>query len=313
MILPAPSPAPAPTPAAVPAAAARLAPWGRSRTATLGLYGHFVRLAFLKFLAYRLRYYTGVVSYTIFVAGHYYLYKALFASTAAAGAAGSTDAGAAGANLIGGLTLQEMITYVAVGWIGRSFYFNNIARELSRMIQEGEIAMQLIKPFHLQSVMMFEAVGESGFRLMMFTLPIMVVVVPLFHISGAPTPLVYLWTFLSFSMALVIFCQLNFLIGCLAFSLKNIQGVLRAQMVSMDFLTGVLVPFTLFPDWFQKTMAWLPFQAISYVPVTIYLGKRTGGDLYVALLVQLAWAVGLFAAARLVWRRAVRTVIVQGG
>ena len=45
-----------------------LAPWRRDRSASLRLYVTFVRLAFLKFLAYRLRYYTGVVSYTIFVA-----------------------------------------------------------------------------------------------------------------------------------------------------------------------------------------------------------------------------------------------------
>ena len=44
----------------------------------------------------------------------------------------------------------------------------------------------------------------------------------------------------------------------------------------MDFLTGVIVPFTFFPEWFQQVVAWLPFQAISYVPVTIYLGKRPG-------------------------------------
>mgnify|MGYP000517739711 CR=1 FL=1 len=57
-----------------------LAPWRRDRTQTLRLYVGFVRLAFLKFLAYRLRYYTGVVSYTVFVAGNAYLYRALYAS-----------------------------------------------------------------------------------------------------------------------------------------------------------------------------------------------------------------------------------------
>jgi ABC-2 type transport system permease protein len=281
----------------------RLDPWRRTAAATAGLYLYFVRLAFLKFLAYRLRYYTGVVSYTVFVSGHYYIYSALFASAVA-----ESDTGT-----IGGLTLPEMITYVAVSWIGRSFYFNNIHRELSRMIQEGEIGVQLVKPYHLQTVMLFEAVGESGFRLMMFTLPIMVVVVPLFGIQGPPTPGLFAWTFLSFSLALLIFSQLNFLVGCLAFGMKNIQGVLRAQMVSNDFLTGVVVPFTFFPGWFQTVMAWLPFQYISYVPVTIYLGKRTGPDLHHAILVQVAWAAGLFVAGRLVWRRAVRGVIVQGG
>lgn len=280
-----------------------LEPWRRTAAGSAGLYLHFIRLAFLKFLAYRLRYYTGVVSYTIFVAGHYYLYTALFASRVA-------DAGGA---TIGGLNISEMITYVAISWIGRSFYFNNIARELMRMITEGEIAMQLIKPFHVQSVMMFEAVGESGFRLIMFTLPIMVVIVPLFGIGRPPEPVLYFWTFLSFCLALVIYSQINFLLGCLAFYMKNIQGVLRAKMVSMDFLTGVVVPFTFFPDWFQRAVEWLPFQGISYIPVTIYLGKRPGDELYAALLLQLAWAVGLFVAGRLVWRFSVRRVIVQGG
>jgi len=280
-----------------------LTPWRRTIPATMGLYFYFIRLAFLKFLAYRLRYYTGVVSYTIFVAGHYYIYTALFTSALAD----------RGTDLIGGLTLDQMITYVAISWIGRSFYFNNIARDLSRMIMDGEIAMQLVKPFHVQTVMMFEAVGESAFRLMMFTLPIMVVVGPLFDIQRPEDPALYGWTFVSFLMALFIHSQINFLLGCLAFFPKNIQGVLRAKMVSMDFLTGVVVPFTFFPEWVQTVFSWLPFQYISFVPVTIYLGKRTGPDLWSALLIQLAWSVGLFVVARLVWRFSVRRVIVQGG
>jgi ABC-2 type transport system permease protein len=181
------------------------------------------------------------------------------------------------------------------------------------MVTEGEIAMHLIKPFHLQSVMMFEAVGEAGFRLIMFTVPIMLVVVPLFGV-GAPVGVAALgWTLVSFTLSLVIYSQLGFLVGCLAFAMKNIQGVLRAQMVGMDFLTGVIVPFTFFPGWFQTAVAWLPFQCISYVPVMIYLGKRTGPDLVSGLLLQTAWAVGLTVAARLVWRVAVRRVTVQGG
>jgi len=285
------------------AAANQLQPWRRTVAATWRLHFAYIRLAFLKFMAYRLRYYTGVLSYSIFVTGHYYVYTALFA--------GAVDSG--GGGTIGGLGLSEMITYVAVSWIGRSFYFNNIGRELARLIQEGEIAVMLVKPFDVHAVMMFEAVGESGFRLLMFTLPIMVVIVPLFGIQGPPDRLLYLWTFVSFWLAMVIYSQINFLLGCLAFGMKNIQGVMRAKMVSMDFLTGVVVPFTFFPDGFQRVMSWLPFQYISYVPVTIYLGKRSGGDLATALGIQLAWAVGLYLAGRVVWRRSVRHVIVQGG
>jgi ABC-type uncharacterized transport system permease subunit len=57
----------------------------------------------------------------------------------------------------------------------------------------------------------------------------------------------------------------------------------------------------------------LPFQYISYVPVTIYLGKRTGPDLAEALLAQAAWGAGLFLLARWMWNRSVRHVTLQGG
>ncbi|MCP4574253.1 MAG: daunorubicin ABC transporter permease [bacterium] len=281
-----------------------LEPWHRSARATAGLYGHFIRLAFLKYLAYRLRYYTGVISYTIFVSGYYYLYTALFESRVP---------GPDGVATMGGLTVQEMVTYIAVGWIGRSFYFNNIARELMHQIQEGQIAMQLVKPFDVQAVMTFEAAGESAFRLLMFTLPISVVIVPLFGINLPEDPALLGWTVVSFILSLMVYSQINFLTGCLAFYMKNISGVLRAKMVSADFLNGLLIPFSFFPEWFQTAVGFLPFQAVGYIPVTIYLGKRPGNELWIALGIQAAWAVGLYLAGRVVWKRSVRTVIVQGG
>jgi ABC-2 type transport system permease protein len=291
------------TAATFPPPAVALAPWRRDRAASLRLYLGFVRLAFLKFLAYRLRYYTGVVSYTVFVAGNAYLYRALFMSRPEV----------LDEVRIGGFSLPEMVTYIAIAWIGRSFTFNNIDRTLAHQIQQGEIAMQLIKPFHVQTVMMFEAVGEAAFRLLLFTIPIMVVVVPLFGVLAPPRPELYVWTLLSFVLALVINSQLNFLVGCLAFYLKNITGVIRAKHISLDFLSGVLVPFTFFPAWVQTAVGWLPFQGLSYVPVTIYLGKHDPAQLETALLVQAAWALGLFVVGRWFWNRAVRAVTLQGG
>jgi len=275
--------------------------WHRGRAATLGLYANFARLAFLKFLAYRLRYYTGIITYTIFVAGNAFLYSALFNSRP------ETHA------VIGGLTLSQMVSYVILSWIGRSFYFNSIDRTLAHQVVEGEIAMQLIKPFHVQTVMMSEALGEALFRMLMFTLPIVVVVVPLFGMTAPPDPTLYGWTALSFALAFIVNSQLNFLVGCLAFYLKNIIGVIRAKLIMMEFLTGVLVPFTFFPLWVQDIIGWLPFQAVSYIPVTIYLGLRPADQLLSALLLQAAWALGLFVAGRLVWNASVRRVTLQGG
>ena len=43
-----------------------------------------------------------------------------------------------------------MITYVSVGWMIRSFYWNTIDQEMAYEVIEGKIAMDLIKPVSVQ-------------------------------------------------------------------------------------------------------------------------------------------------------------------
>ena len=58
---------------------------------------------------------------------------------------------------------------------------------------------------------------------------------------------------------------------------------------------------------------WLPFQATTYVPASIYVGSLAGSEAWRAIGLQLAWVVILGLAAALMWRRAMRRVVVQGG
>src|SRR5262249_26475182 len=69
----------------------------------------FARVGFMNMLAYRARYYVGVLTYVFNVAVYYFLWRAVFRN------AGQT---------VAGMTLPDMVTYVAVGWAIRSFYFN---------------------------------------------------------------------------------------------------------------------------------------------------------------------------------------------
>ena len=89
------------------------------------VYFEFARVAFLKILAYRLRYFTGIVTYFVNVSVYYFIWQAIYA----------------GGDRIADYTLPQIVTYVAVGWIIRSFYFNNIDREIATEVIEGKIAI----------------------------------------------------------------------------------------------------------------------------------------------------------------------------
>ena len=120
------------------------------------MYFELARVAFLKILAYRLRYFTGILTYFINVSVYYFIWRAIYS---------------AGPNTAG-YDLEQIVTYVAVGWIIRSFYFNNIDRDMAAEVSEGKIAVNLIKPVDTQMMYLSQTVGESCFRFPMFTLPI---------------------------------------------------------------------------------------------------------------------------------------------
>lgn len=264
----------------------------------LRAYLAFVRASFLKMLAYRLRYTTGVFSYLIYVATYFFLWKSVYAES------GET---------IAGFDLPTLVSYVAVGWIGRSFYFNSIDREIADLVVEGEIAGTLARPISFQWMLVAGALGESLFRLVFFSLPIAVVLFLVFPIRLPATALDALAFGVSSLLSLLVFVHINFLVGLSALSLKSIQGILRAKHYLIELLSGLLLPITFFPEWLAVLTRWLPFQAIAYLPTSIYLGRFEGEELFQALGIQLGWALALAALSLAIWGRAARRLTIQGG
>jgi ABC-2 type transport system permease protein len=261
------------------------------------VYFEFARVAFLKILAYRLRYFTGIVGYFINVSVYYFIWSAIYGSSAT----------------VAGYNLPQMTTYVAIGWIIRSFYFNNVDREIALEVSEGKIAINLIKPVDPQMMYVSQTAGEGCFRAVMFTLPIAAVLMLVYPISlPASFPLGLLFL-LSCLLALLIFTLLNFIVGTLALHIISILGVIRAKYAIVEFFSGLLIPISFFPPGLQRAMAFLPFPHLSFTPLQIYLGKVRGPAAWEALGMQALWVLILFGFGRLFWKFSMRKLSVQGG
>ncbi|MSP16989.1 MAG: daunorubicin ABC transporter permease [Myxococcales bacterium] len=280
------------------------------RALHLPAYAGFFSGQFRKMLAYRTRYVTGIISYLVYVTTYYYLWRAVFLHRAP------------GAQ-IAGFTLDQIVTYVAISWIARSAYFNNVDRELAEQVQNGSIAVALSRPVSLQGTVVAGALGEGLFRFCFFTLPIGAVIFLLFPVAPPPSLLHAIAFVLSCALSQVILTHVNFLVGMCAFPLKNIDGVMRMKHYLIEILSGLLLPISLFPDWLQALSSWLPFQAIAFVPSSIWLGHARGGIGWLGddptqlivhgLAVQAAWVAALALLCAFIWRRAARSLSVQGG
>ncbi|MBZ5514834.1 MAG: ABC-2 family transporter protein [Acidobacteriia bacterium] len=270
---------------------------GTSLARVARVYAEFVRVGFVNTLAYRLRYYTGIVTYFIYVSVYYFIWKAIYADSAS----------------IQGFDFGQMLTYISVGWIIRSFYFNNIDQDIAYAVMEGKLAMDLIKPVNPQFMYIAQALGESLFRLGMLTVPTAVVLLLVYPIRKPASALHFTGFFASVLLSFFIVAAINFAVGTFAIRLQSILGLLRAKYFLLELFSGLLIPISFFPRIFVDIFAVLPFEYISYVPVLIYLGKLSGWGIARALTLQVFWILVLFALGDAMWRWSSRKITIQGG
>jgi len=260
-------------------------------------YLEMIRIRFLMMLAYRTNYYTGILIYSINIGAYYFLWSAIYGA--------KED--------IQGLSVTQMVTYVAVAWMARAFYFNNIDREIASEIKEGKVAVELIRPYHYLGMKTMQALGEGIFRLFFFSVPGMVIVSLVFPLSFSADGMTWGYFTLSIVLSFIINTQINLLTGMLTFFLFNADGLMRAKRVVIDLFSGLLLPISFYPLWAQDVMKWFPFQAISYIPSMIFTEGFQGQEVFYALFTQVIWAVVLIIPIQIMWATAKKQMIIQGG
>lgn len=267
--------------------------------AVLGPYAAFARISFLNLLAYRARYFVGVLTYFFNVSVWYYIWKALFAQEPG--------------GRIGGFTFADMVTYVATGWALRSFYFNEVDRDIASQVQEGRLAMSLIKPVDFQAMVLSQALGESAFRLLLFSLPIALLLFVVYPLRAPASALAALLFGVSGLLSVLLVGVINFCVGLIAIRTRSILGFLRAKYLVLELLSGLLIPPSLFPARVRPLLDWLPFPHMNYTPGRLYLGLISGPEAARALALQAAWALLLLGLGRLLWHATRKRIVVQGG
>ncbi|MGM0845483.1 MAG: ABC transporter permease [Bacillota bacterium] len=260
-------------------------------------YIEMIRIRFLMMLAYRTNYYSGILIYSINIGAYYFLWQAIYG--------GKDD--------IEGLSVIQMTTYIAVAWMARAFYFNNIDREIAAEIKEGKVAVELIRPYSYLGMKTMQGLGEGIFRLLFFSVPGMVIVALVFPIEVSANVSTWLIFAVSIIFSFMINTQINLLTGITTFFLFNNDGLIRAKRVVIDLFSGLLLPISFFPLWAQETMKFLPFQSISYVPSMIFTEGYKGFEVYEALCMQVVWVLVLMVPIWALWQIAKKQMTIQGG
>lgn len=270
----------------------------------LGLVGSSVRLyleiarrAFLRHVTYRAANLAGLATNAFFGVMRAYLFLAFYGS----------------AQVVDGWTKDDALAFV---WLAQALIMPLYIwgwYEIALTIRSGDVISDLSKPFDYYAFWLSQDAGRAVYHTLFRGVPTLLLGLVLFRIDLPLDPLRWAAFLISLALAIWISFGLRFITNVAAFWLLDYRGVIVLLMFSISFFSGFLVPLVYWPDAARAAVGWLPFAGMVQAPVDVILGKATGVELAGVLLFQLSWCVGLMALGRLLFSRAERRVVVQGG
>jgi ABC-2 type transport system permease protein len=218
----------------------------------------------------------------------------------------------AGRGVVDGVELRELIAFITLAQFQVWVMFPLIADYIQERVHEGTIALDLARPVPFLGQLLAHQLGATASYL-----PFVLLAVPLALVLGGfvlpaslSAGLLYL---LSLALGYLVSVLLGMLLGLVSFWTLQTWGVIAIYDYTNQFFTGALVPLWFFPTWLRQVADLLPFQAQTFIPLSIYIGQVPAHEIPAALGIQLGWVVALFALTWIVWQRAMRRVVIQGG
>ncbi|MCL4544271.1 MAG: ABC-2 family transporter protein [Chloroflexi bacterium] len=218
----------------------------------------------------------------------------------------------AGRPIVSGLPLPTLIAYLTLTNLQLWVMWPQISQMMQERIREGLVALDMARPVgFLQQMYCHQLGGTLAIGpFFLLTLPFAWLVGGLTAPASPASGALYV---VSVLLGYLIGMLVALLTGLIAFWTLEASGITMIQTFVAQFFAGALVPIWFFPPALLVVAKVLPFQSEGFVPVAIYLGQLEGSAALRALGLQVFWVVALAALARLVWSRAHRRVVVQGG
>ncbi|HTV72347.1 MAG TPA: ABC-2 family transporter protein [Candidatus Acidoferrales bacterium] len=210
-----------------------------------------------------------------------------------------------------GIPLHAMITYATVALLMSLILEVDGTRAIRDRIREGTIATDFMKPISLPLYFFSDGFGQTALHALL-VLPALGLALLLVRID-VPPPATLAAFALTFALGYLVNFFLNFIMNAVAFwTLETFAVQLMVRWAS-DLLGGQLLPLTFFPGALGAIVQALPFAAIYWTPLRIYIGELPPSQWGSAVATQVVW-LGVFGAvAYVMWRLAERRVVVQGG
>lgn len=259
----------------------------------------FTRNVFKKNLTYRFGYYTDLLSIILSIAIQYFIWESLLGEGWQQTSYGVIDL----PTMCSYATVSALTTYATT-----SFLLDNV----SSRVLKGTIALDLLRPVSLKTILFCESAGLLLFRTIFVALPLGAIV---FFFLGLPvsTPEIIALSSLSLFNGFVLTFLVEYAVGVLSFWFTQVHSLGVLLWTSISFFSGALIPLWFFPPSIEMIANVLPFKFMRFVPAAIFAGTYTPNECISLILQQGAWIVAIYVIGHIAYDKGIRKLTIMGG
>jgi ABC-2 type transport system permease protein len=211
--------------------------------------------------------------------------------------------------IVFGYDKARILTYVFALMIVRAFVLSARAVDVSSDVAEGNLSNHLLKPISYFKYWLTRDFSSKvlnlGFAVVEFG-ALFLILKPEFYFQTN------IFVILSFALSIFIaaaiyFCIL-FLVSAVPFWAPELGwgAQFLVVIVLIEFLSGLLFPIDILPQYLQKVAMLLPFPYMIFFPIQVYLGKISGIAQVQGFMVSIFWMVSLYFLMRYVWSKGLK-------
>ena len=267
-----------------------------------------LRIALEERLVYRGDFALGTLMRFLPIVTQIFLWYAIFDGMRA-GSTGESELN------IAGYSYRDFVAYYLLTMVSRAFSsMPGLASGIARQVRDGEIKKYLVQPIDMVGFLLLSRIAH---KLAYYSVAIgpfaLIFILCRSYFPGWPDVPILLAFVASLLMSFVLGFYLETCIGLISFWFLEVSSLLFVYMLFSFFLSGHMFPLDMLPEPWIHLVGLFPLQYLAFFPAAVFLGKVSGRELVVGLIVQALWVLVFIVMSRVMFARGVRRYSGFGG
>ncbi|MBI3890158.1 MAG: ABC-2 family transporter protein [Candidatus Wallbacteria bacterium] len=211
------------------------------------------------------------------------------------------------------ISMAQVASYV---WLSQATFAmlpDHVEAEIRDTIRDGNVASELLRPVDIYWVWYCRCLSFTLIPTLMRCFPILLLAGLFFGLKPPPSAAAAAAAGAALLGAMLLSSAITALVSIGLLWTISGEGIARLSFAAAYLFSGMMLPLPLFPDWLRAIAVALPYHGVIDVPFRLYLGHIPPSAAPAALAAQAGWIVALVLAGRLLLKRGLTRLVVQGG